>query len=38
MQFEEGELHQISKTEKHPVYTVLPNAAGNIIQDTYNTF
>ncbi|XP_041903502.1 proline-rich membrane anchor 1 isoform X2 [Corvus hawaiiensis] len=29
MQLEEGELHQISKTEKHPVYTVLPNAAGN---------
>ncbi|XP_017584516.1 PREDICTED: proline-rich membrane anchor 1, partial [Corvus brachyrhynchos] len=28
MQLEEGELHQISKTEKHPVYTVLPNAAG----------
>lgn len=38
MQGKEGELHQMSKTENSPVYIILLNAAGSIIQDTYNTF
>lgn len=38
MQLKEGELHQMSKTENSPVYIVPSNAAGSIIQDTYNTF
>lgn len=37
MQLEEGELHQMSKTENNPIDTVLSNAAGNVIQDTWIT-
>lgn len=38
MQLEEGGFYQMSLTENNPIYIVLPNGAGNIIQVTYKTF
>lgn len=38
MQLQEGELHQMSKTENNPIYIVLSNAADTMVQDIYNTF
>lgn len=38
MQLEKGEFHQMSKIENNQIYAVLSNAAGNIVQDTCNTF